>query len=244
MKHISAEQKRRFNIKMGFDTLNSLISNNSKPVSCLRVLGGGNRMALPCVPLVHQVLLPESPAFCRPATPSHCRRPWSTSPNCSKSGARCRRRPGGCGTRLRSSTPPSCEARAGRSASRIHVTGAVGPFVVFVADGASPTAFSLLSSAHRPVLVPGGGPAAGQPCPPGAQGPHLLPAAFRASPDSFCCFSSCQQLLPATGVSVTRLQFDHMRDMFDEYVKSRILQNWKFWIVSLGYFFALPSCRQ
>jgi MAX-like protein X len=36
MKHISAEQKRRFNIKMGFDTLNSLISNNSKPVSCLR----------------------------------------------------------------------------------------------------------------------------------------------------------------------------------------------------------------
>lgn len=36
MKHISAEQKRRFNIKMSFDTLNSLISNNSKLVS-----GGG-----------------------------------------------------------------------------------------------------------------------------------------------------------------------------------------------------------
>ena len=33
MKHISAEQKRRFNIKMGFDTLNSLISNNTKLVS-------------------------------------------------------------------------------------------------------------------------------------------------------------------------------------------------------------------
>lgn len=33
MKHISAEQKRRFNIKMSFDTLNSLISNNSKLVS-------------------------------------------------------------------------------------------------------------------------------------------------------------------------------------------------------------------
>ncbi|XP_023576303.1 MLX-interacting protein isoform X3 [Octodon degus] len=31
LKHISAEQKRRFNIKMGFNTLNSLISNNSKP---------------------------------------------------------------------------------------------------------------------------------------------------------------------------------------------------------------------
>lgn len=39
MKHISAEQKRRFNIKMGFDTLNSLISNNSKLVSCLGALG-------------------------------------------------------------------------------------------------------------------------------------------------------------------------------------------------------------
>ncbi|EHB01453.1 MLX-interacting protein [Heterocephalus glaber] len=33
LKHISAEQKRRFNIKMGFNTLNSLISNNSKPSS-------------------------------------------------------------------------------------------------------------------------------------------------------------------------------------------------------------------
>lgn len=40
MKHISAEQKRRFNIKMGFDTLNSLISNNSKLVSSLGALGG------------------------------------------------------------------------------------------------------------------------------------------------------------------------------------------------------------
>ncbi|PNJ82219.1 MLXIP isoform 4, partial [Pongo abelii] len=33
MKHISAEQKRRFNIKMCFDMLNSLISNNSKLTS-------------------------------------------------------------------------------------------------------------------------------------------------------------------------------------------------------------------
>ncbi|XP_006865453.1 PREDICTED: MLX-interacting protein [Chrysochloris asiatica] len=44
---------------------------------------------------------------------------------------------------------------------------------------------------------------------------------------------SCQQLLPATGVPVARHQFDHMRDMFDEYVKSRTLQNWKFWIFSI-----------
>lgn len=42
MKHISAEQKRRFNIKMSFDTLNSLISNNSKLVS-----GGGRGPADP-----------------------------------------------------------------------------------------------------------------------------------------------------------------------------------------------------
>ena len=39
MKHISAEQKRRFNIKMGFDTLNSLISNNSKLVSGIGWVG-------------------------------------------------------------------------------------------------------------------------------------------------------------------------------------------------------------
>ena len=45
MKHISAEQKRRFNIKMGFDTLNSLISNNSKLVSCPRAWRGAGRPA-------------------------------------------------------------------------------------------------------------------------------------------------------------------------------------------------------
>lgn len=33
-----------------------------------------------------------------------------------------------------------------------------------------------------------------------------------------------------------------MKDMFEEYVKSRILQNWKFWIVSLGsLLFRFPS---
>ncbi|XP_069071027.1 MLX-interacting protein isoform X2 [Pleurodeles waltl] len=44
---------------------------------------------------------------------------------------------------------------------------------------------------------------------------------------------SCQQQLPATGVPVTRQRFDHMRLLFDEYVKSRTLQNWKFWIFSI-----------
>ncbi|KAI6076171.1 MLX-interacting protein [Aix galericulata] len=41
---------------------------------------------------------------------------------------------------------------------------------------------------------------------------------------------SCQQQLPATGVPITQQRFDRMRRMFDEYVRNRTLQNWKFWI--------------
>ncbi|XP_075023767.1 MLX-interacting protein isoform X3 [Calonectris borealis] len=44
---------------------------------------------------------------------------------------------------------------------------------------------------------------------------------------------SCQQQLPATGVPITRQRFDHMKRMFNEYVRSRTLQNWKFWIFSI-----------
>ncbi|XP_074699867.1 MLX-interacting protein isoform X2 [Strix aluco] len=44
---------------------------------------------------------------------------------------------------------------------------------------------------------------------------------------------SCQQQLPATGVPITRQGFDHTRKMFDEYVRSRTLENWKFWIFSI-----------
>uniref|UniRef100_A0A668AQL2 MLX interacting protein n=1 Tax=Myripristis murdjan TaxID=586833 RepID=A0A668AQL2_9TELE len=43
----------------------------------------------------------------------------------------------------------------------------------------------------------------------------------------------CQEQLPATGVPITHHRFDHMREKFDEYVKSRTLQNWKFWIFSI-----------
>lgn len=43
----------------------------------------------------------------------------------------------------------------------------------------------------------------------------------------------CQQLFFVMGVFVIWCQFDYMRDMFDEYVKSWILQNWKFWIFSI-----------
>ncbi|TSW89624.1 MLX-interacting protein [Bagarius yarrelli] len=45
--------------------------------------------------------------------------------------------------------------------------------------------------------------------------------------------SLCQEQLPATGVPVTRHRFDHMKEKFDEYVKNRTLQNWKFWIFSI-----------
>lgn len=49
MKHISAEQKRRFNIKMGFNTLNSLICNNSKLVGTLALCGVGARALSRCL---------------------------------------------------------------------------------------------------------------------------------------------------------------------------------------------------
>ncbi|NXW81623.1 MLXPL protein, partial [Alopecoenas beccarii] len=43
----------------------------------------------------------------------------------------------------------------------------------------------------------------------------------------------CQEQLPATGVPITRQRFDQLRSMFDEYVRSSTLQNWKFWIFSI-----------
>uniref|UniRef100_A0A8C5UPB4 MLX interacting protein n=1 Tax=Microcebus murinus TaxID=30608 RepID=A0A8C5UPB4_MICMU len=118
MKHISAEQKRRFNIKMGFDTLNSLISNSSKLSS-------------------HAITLQKTVEYI---------------------------------TKLQQERGQMQE-EARRLREEIEELNAT--------------------------------------------------------------IISCQQLLPATGVPVTRHQFDHMRDMFDEYVKSRILQNWKFWIFSI-----------
>ncbi|XP_019956597.1 MLX-interacting protein isoform X2 [Paralichthys olivaceus] len=45
--------------------------------------------------------------------------------------------------------------------------------------------------------------------------------------------SLCQEQLPATGVPVKRHQLSHMQEKFNEYVKSRTLQNWKFWIFSI-----------
>lgn len=45
--------------------------------------------------------------------------------------------------------------------------------------------------------------------------------------------STCQSMLPATGAPVSRHRASKMREMFDEYVRSRTLENWKFWIFSL-----------
>ncbi|XP_041955653.1 MLX-interacting protein isoform X1 [Alosa alosa] len=45
--------------------------------------------------------------------------------------------------------------------------------------------------------------------------------------------SLCQKQLPDTGVSLTQHHFNHMREKYDEYVKNRTLQNWKFWIFSV-----------
>ncbi|XP_026111079.1 MLX-interacting protein-like isoform X1 [Carassius auratus] len=45
--------------------------------------------------------------------------------------------------------------------------------------------------------------------------------------------SLCQEQLPDTGVPIARHRFDHMKDKFDDYVKNRTLQNWKFWIFSV-----------
>lgn len=39
-------------------------------------------------------------------------------------------------------------------------------------------------------------------------------------------------MLPATGAPVSRHRTSKMKEMFDEYVRTRTRENWKFWIVS------------
>lgn len=46
-------------------------------------------------------------------------------------------------------------------------------------------------------------------------------------------------MLPATGAPVSRHRASKMREMFDEYVRTRTLENWKFWIVSFATEFYL-----
>lgn len=44
--------------------------------------------------------------------------------------------------------------------------------------------------------------------------------------------SNCQSMLPATGAPVSRHRTSKMKEMFDEYVRTRTRENWKFWIFS------------
>ncbi|XP_050436877.1 carbohydrate-responsive element-binding protein isoform X2 [Adelges cooleyi] len=45
--------------------------------------------------------------------------------------------------------------------------------------------------------------------------------------------SNCQSMLPATGAPFSRQRTTKMKEMFDEYVKKRTQENWKFYILSL-----------
>lgn len=45
--------------------------------------------------------------------------------------------------------------------------------------------------------------------------------------------SNCQAMLPATGAPFSRQRTTKMKEMFDEYVKKRTQENWKFYILSL-----------
>ncbi|XP_034397614.1 MLX-interacting protein isoform X2 [Cyclopterus lumpus] len=45
--------------------------------------------------------------------------------------------------------------------------------------------------------------------------------------------SLCQEQLPATGVPIRQNRFERMQERFNEYVKNRTFQNWKFWIFSI-----------
>ncbi|MED6262494.1 hypothetical protein ATANTOWER_020516, partial [Ataeniobius toweri] len=61
---------------------------------------------------------------------------------------------------------------------------------------------------------------------------HNLLMAFLVA-ESKIFTSLCQEQLPATGVPMRKNRSDLMQDNFNEYVKSRTLQNWKFWIFSI-----------
>ncbi|XP_014489484.1 PREDICTED: protein WBSCR14 homolog isoform X2 [Dinoponera quadriceps] len=45
--------------------------------------------------------------------------------------------------------------------------------------------------------------------------------------------SNCQSMLPATGAPVSSHRTSKMKEMFDEYVRTRTRENWKFWIFSI-----------
>ena len=44
--------------------------------------------------------------------------------------------------------------------------------------------------------------------------------------------NNCQSMLPATGAPVSRQRTNKMKEMFDQWVRHRTTDNWRFWIVS------------
>ncbi|KAF6203919.1 hypothetical protein GE061_002257 [Apolygus lucorum] len=44
---------------------------------------------------------------------------------------------------------------------------------------------------------------------------------------------NCQSMLPATGAPISKHRSNKMRDMYRKYVRVRVHENWKFWILSL-----------
>ncbi|XP_039292494.1 MLX-interacting protein isoform X2 [Nilaparvata lugens] len=45
--------------------------------------------------------------------------------------------------------------------------------------------------------------------------------------------SNCQSMLPATGAPVSRHRTSRMKEMYNEYIRSRTQENWRFWLLSL-----------
>ena len=50
---------------------------------------------------------------------------------------------------------------------------------------------------------------------------------------SFFCCSEFQNALPTSGVELVKpSQPENTSKMFEDYIQARVMQNWKFWIVS------------
>ncbi|KAK2496275.1 hypothetical protein MC885_010953 [Smutsia gigantea] len=163
--HISAEQKRRFNIKLGFDTLHGLVSALSAQPS-LKV-SPQHRLAPP---------EPRGP-FMSPLP--------KTKPQCLR------------GSRARAPSSPSPHWRCPQVSKASTLQKTAEYIAVLQQERAA-----MQEEAQR----------------------------LRDQIEELnAAITLCQQQLPATGVPITHQRFDQMRDMFDEYVRTRTLHNWKFW---------------
>ncbi|XP_051060775.1 carbohydrate-responsive element-binding protein isoform X7 [Phodopus roborovskii] len=160
--HISAEQKRRFNIKLGFDTLHGLVSTLSAQPS----------LKVSPQPEMHTPLESWSPSLDQHPTPD----------------------------------PRACQHR-GPHWWRSQVSKA-----------------TTLQKTAEYILMLQQERAAMQ-----EEAQQLRDEIEELN----AAINLCQQQLPATGVPITHQRFDQMRDMFDDYVRTRTLHNWKFWVFSI-----------